>query len=208
MEHALVSPKSFFFSSLFTCLVRDGSASAIRTVVHIAARRVVSHSVINHFVAFPVLSALASIGSDSDVLSFWSFCARHLSRSKEGWPGQKTGELLRTRCRNNRGSSWALLLSLVDGTRSAGGAAAWPPAVLPAATDMMAHAASLAVSANTAAITPVNPFLKLAAKEFVPSAPAFAPSVGLGGAFSFAPSFVPAAAAFVPPPHLQQRATQ
>ncbi len=173
---------------------------------------------INHFVAFPVLSALASIGSDSDVSSFWSFCARHLSRSKEGWPGQKSGELLRTRCRKNHGSSWALLLSLLDGTRSAGGAAAWPPAVLHAATDIMAHAASLAASSNTAAIAPVNPFLKLAAKEFVPSAPAakqlvpsapaFVPSVGLGGAFSFAPSFVPTAAAFVPPPHLQQRATQ
>jgi hypothetical protein len=76
---------------------------------------------------------------------------------------------------------------------------------------MMAHAASLAASANTAAIA-VNPFLKLAAKEFVPSAPAakqlvpsapaFVPGVGLGGAFSFAPSFVPTAAAFVPPPHL------
>jgi hypothetical protein len=79
---------------------------------------------------------------------------------------------------------------------------------------MMAHAASLAASANTAAIA-VNPFLKLAAKEFVPSAPAakqLVPSapagVGLGGAFSFAPSFVPTAAAFVPPPHLQQRATE
>ena len=83
---------------------------------------------------------------------------------------------------------------------------------------MMAHAASLAASANTATIAPVHPFLKLAAKEFVssapaakqlvPSAPAFVPDVGLGGAFSFAPSFVPTAAAFVPPPHLQQRATE
>ena len=63
-------------------------------------------------------------------------------------------------------------------------------------------------SANTAAINPGNPFLKLAAKEFVPSgsAPAFVPGVGFGGSFSFAPSFVPtSAAAFVPPPHLQQR---
>jgi hypothetical protein len=121
-------------------------------VAHIAARRVVSHSVINHFVATPVLSALASIGSHGDVLSFWSFCATHLSRSKEGWPGQKTEELLRRHCRKNRGSGCALLLSLVDGTRSAGGAAAWPPAELPAATDMMAHAASLAASANTASL--------------------------------------------------------
>ncbi len=73
---------------------------------------------------------------------------------------------------------------------------------------MMAHAASLAVFANTAAFAPVNPFLKLAAKGFVPSAPAFVPGVGLGGAFSFALSFVPTAAAFVPPPHLQQRAAE
>ena len=64
-------------------------------------------------------------------------------------------------------------------------------------------------SANTAAMAPVNPFLKLAApKEFVPSgsAPAFVPGVGFGGSFSFAPSFVPtSAAAFVPQAHLQQR---
>jgi hypothetical protein len=39
MEYAHASPDSFTFSTLFTCLVRDGSVSAIRTVVHIAARR-------------------------------------------------------------------------------------------------------------------------------------------------------------------------
>jgi hypothetical protein len=48
---------------------------------------------INHFIAIPVLSALAFIGSDSNVSSFWSFRARHLNRSKEGWPRQKTEEL-------------------------------------------------------------------------------------------------------------------
>jgi hypothetical protein len=51
-----------------------------------------------------------------------------------------------------------------------------------------------------------NPFLKLAAKEFVPSAPAFVPSGGFGSAFpTFVPSFTPAAPVFHPPSHLQQR---
>lgn len=53
---------------------------------------------------------------------------------------------------------------------------------------------------------PVNPFLKVAAKEFVPSAPAFVPSGGFGSTFpTFVPSFTPAAPAFVPPSYMQQR---
>ncbi len=60
-------------------------------------------------------------------------------------------------------------------------------------------------SSDVSAPAPVNPFLKLAAKEFVPSAPVFVPSVGFGGGFStFIPSFAPV---FVPSSHLQQRNT-
>ena len=58
-------------------------------------------------------------------------------------------------------------------------------------------------SSDASAPAPVNPFLKLAAKEFVPSAPAFVPGAGFGGSFM---SFTPSAPVFVPPPHLQQRA--
>ena len=144
MQNMHISPNVFTLSILFTCLVRDGSSSAIRTVAHFAACRVASHSMISHFVAFPVLSALAFVGSDNDIVSFWGFCARHLGRSKEGWPGLKCEEMLRQRCRRNRGSGWTLLLALIDGRRSADCAAAWPPEVMPPATDMMARAASLA----------------------------------------------------------------
>jgi hypothetical protein len=61
-------------------------------------------------------------------------------------------------------------------------------------------------SSHAAAPAPTNPFLKVAVKEFVPSAPAFVPGAGFGGnPMSFAPSFTPSAPVFVPPPHLQQR---
>lgn len=146
MQNANCLPNAVTLSTLFSCLFREGSRSAIDTVVHIAASRVVSHSMINHFVATPVLSALAYAGHDSDIVAFWRFCARHISRSQEGWPGLKTEDILRQRCRKYRGSGWALLLSLIDGTHAAGCSVAWPPAVLPPPTDMMARAASLAAS--------------------------------------------------------------
>ncbi len=146
MQNANVFPNSVTFSILLGCLVRDGSRSAIDTVVHIAASRIVSHSMIDHFVAHPVLSALAYVGHDSDIVAFWRLCARHLSRSKEGWPGLKTEDILRQRCRKYRGSGWALLKSLLDGTHAAGCSVAWPPAVFPPPTDMMTRAASLAAS--------------------------------------------------------------
>lgn len=58
-------------------------------------------------------------------------------------------------------------------------------------------------SSDAPAPAPVNPFLKLAAKEFVPSAPAFVPGVGFGGGFpTFIPSFAPV---FVPSSHIQPR---
>jgi pentatricopeptide repeat protein len=158
MQIANVSPDSFTLSILFSCLVRDGSRSAIGTVIHIAASRVVSHSMINHFVAHPVLCALAFVGHDSDIVAFWRFCARHLGRSKEGWPGRKTEDILRQRCRKYRGSGWVLLLSLIDGTYAAGCTVAWPPAVVPPPTDMMARAASLAASGEPTSLSASDSF--------------------------------------------------
>jgi pentatricopeptide repeat protein len=141
MLQAKVPPDTFTFNFLFTCLVSDcRDEHCLRTVVHIASLRIVSRLMVNHFVATPALSALASVGVNNDILSFWQFCGRHLSRSKEGWPGQETHEILSRRCRKNRGSGWALLLALLEGRRSAEGAPVWPPKDAPPSTDMMKEA--------------------------------------------------------------------
>jgi hypothetical protein len=139
-----VAPDAFTLSILFSSLVRDGSDGALRTVAHLAARFAVSSFTVNHFVACPVLSALAFVGSDNDILSFWSYCAKHLSRSIEGWPGAKNGDILQQRCSVNCSSGWVLLRSLLDGNRVADGAPAWPPAILPQTTNMMVKAGMLA----------------------------------------------------------------
>ena len=191
MLHVNVSPDFFTFSILFSCLVSGSSEHCLRTVVHIASLRIVSRSMVNHFVAAPVLSALACIGIENDILSFWQFCRRHLGRSEEGWPGQKTHDILGHRCRKNRGSGWALLLALVEGRRSAEGAPVWPPKDAPPATDMMKqavlHAAqyhapiSSVVVGNSAAVgvvvqasrspSPPAPAVQVAASQHGAAAP-------------------------------------
>jgi hypothetical protein len=63
-----------------------------------------------------------------------------------------------------------------------------------------------AMSFDAPASGSVNPFLKIAAKEFVPSAPAFIPGVVFGSQCPpFVPTFTPGALSFHPPSHVQNR---
>jgi hypothetical protein len=49
---------------------------------------------VNHFVATPILRALADVASPSEVDKFWSFCEQQLRSSRQGWPGQSTAKVL------------------------------------------------------------------------------------------------------------------
>jgi pentatricopeptide repeat protein len=123
-----VDPDNHSFSILFSGLVRgingDARAGSLK-IIEIFTRYLdmkSDHKLLNHFVAGPVLRALASCGSVSDVDSFWMRCQRVLAGSRDGWPGAFLSKQMCDLHARSRLSTagWERLVSLCS-TGSGGG---------------------------------------------------------------------------------------
>jgi pentatricopeptide repeat protein len=121
---------SYGLSSLFNGLMfginGDRRAGALKVVELYPS--LVTPANLNHFVATPILRALADAASAADVDRFWCFCEQHLQASRQGWPGNASAEVLFNCCSRagNRGA-WARVAALLSGASAragAGGAAA------------------------------------------------------------------------------------
>ena len=132
MMQLRIQPNSHALSILFSGLVRgingDARAGTLQ-IIDIFTRYLDvknDRKLLDHFVAGPVLRALASSGSVSDVDAFWSRCQRVLAASRDGWPGaflskQMCG--LHARSRSST-AGWERLVSLCSSGIGGGGEAA------------------------------------------------------------------------------------
>jgi pentatricopeptide repeat protein len=127
-----VIPDQYSLSTLFSALVRglnrDFSLGYRKIIelfsVHVPVHR--DHALLNHFVAGPILRALASCGSVAELDEFWCRCERVLARSRDGWPGsflssQMIG--LHARARSST-AGWERLVELCSNASSGAGACA------------------------------------------------------------------------------------
>jgi pentatricopeptide repeat protein len=127
-----VNPNQHSLSTLFSALVRGlngDQRSGCLKILEIVSRHVPVHSdhmLLNHFVAGPVLRALASCGSIVDLDAFWSRCQRVLAQSHDGWPGTFLSKQfcdLHARARSST-AGWERLVELCSGAGGGGVAAA------------------------------------------------------------------------------------
>ncbi len=119
-----VSFDSFTLSSLFNGLMfgmnGDRRAGAMKVVELYPS--LVTPLNLNHFVATPILRALADVASPAQVEQFWSFCELHLRSSRQGWPGQANADVLSGCCsRSGDRGAWPRVAALLSSAGAAAG---------------------------------------------------------------------------------------
>ena len=115
---------STLFNGLMFGLRGDRRAGALKVVELYPS--LVTPGNLNHFVSTPVLRALADVAAPAEVDRFWSFCEQHLHRSRHGWPGQATAEVLSGLYSRigDRVGAWGRLGALLSGSGCGGGGGA------------------------------------------------------------------------------------
>jgi pentatricopeptide repeat protein len=132
MSSCRVQPNQHTLSSLFSALVRglngDVQSGLLKIIeifqMHVPANN--DHKLLDHFVAGPVLRALASCCSVADLDAFWSRCQRSLARSHDGWPGAFLAKQMRDLYSRSlsRTAGWERLVELCSDACGGGGCAA------------------------------------------------------------------------------------
>ena len=117
---------STLFNGLMFGINGDRRAGALKVIELYPS--LVTPANLSHFVATPILRALADTASAADVDRFWCFCEQHLQACRQGWPGNANAKVLFDFCSRagNRGA-WARVAALLSGAGAeagAGGAAA------------------------------------------------------------------------------------
>jgi pentatricopeptide repeat protein len=124
MRPRLATYDSFILSYLFNGLMfglHGDLLAGARKVVELYPS-LVTYLNLNHFVATPVLRALADVAPPAEVDWFWEFCRQHLESSSQGWPGQKNTEILSACCFRSCGrGSWGRVAALLSGAGAGDG---------------------------------------------------------------------------------------
>jgi pentatricopeptide repeat protein len=112
---ARLVPNSHTLSTLFSALLYglggDRRAGPLKVIE--LSKRWVNSTTLNHYVAAPVLRALAEAGTAADLDKFWAFCSAHLGGSRHRWPGPSFRILSDLSQRHSGTGQWSRVAALL-----------------------------------------------------------------------------------------------